>query len=103
VTSSAEHGGRRFLLYTSTESCDRKKRSLKIDSMKETNRIELKRELTEGLEKEVVGFLNSREGGFIYLGVDDNGDVFGLDNLDKIITDQGQTQKQHSTRLFGIV
>lgn len=52
--------------------------------MKETHRIELKRELTDNLEKEVVGFLNSREGGFIYLGVDDNGKVVGLDNLDKL-------------------
>jgi ATP-dependent DNA helicase RecG len=43
--------------------------------MKETYRIELKRTLTDSLEKEVVAFLNSREGGFIYLGVDDDGSI----------------------------
>lgn len=43
--------------------------------MIETNRIEFKRELTRELdiEKEVVAFLNYREGGIIYIGVDDNG------------------------------
>lgn len=52
--------------------------------MKETHRIELKRELTDSLEKEVIGFLNSREGGFIYLGVEDNGTVIGLGDSDKL-------------------
>ena len=39
----------------------------------ESNRIEYKRELTDTLEKEVVAFLNYREGGVIYIGIDDNG------------------------------
>ena len=39
--------------------------------MHESNRIELKRELTDSLEKEVVAFLNYRDGGVIYIGVDD--------------------------------
>jgi len=39
--------------------------------MQESNRIELKRELTDTLEKEVVAFLNYRDGGVIYLGIDD--------------------------------
>ena len=39
--------------------------------MLESNRIELKRELTDSLEKEVVAFLNYRDGGVIYLGIDD--------------------------------
>jgi predicted HTH transcriptional regulator len=39
--------------------------------MQESNRIELKRELTDMLEKEVVAFLNYRDGGVIYIGVDD--------------------------------
>ena len=33
--------------------------------MTETNRIEYKRELSDGLEKEVIAFLNYREGGII--------------------------------------
>jgi len=38
--------------------------------MSETNRIEYKRELTSELdiEKEVVAFLNYKEGGYIYIG-----------------------------------
>ncbi len=39
--------------------------------MLESNRIEIKRELTDSLEKEVVAFLNYRDGGVIYLGIDD--------------------------------
>ena len=40
--------------------------------MHETNRIEFKRELTPelDLEKEVVAFLNTPEGGFIYIVID---------------------------------
>lgn len=39
--------------------------------IQESNRIELKRELTDTLEKEVIAFLNYRDGGVIYIGVDD--------------------------------
>ncbi len=39
--------------------------------MHESNRIELKSELTDSLEKEVIAFLNYRDGGIIYIGVDD--------------------------------
>lgn len=48
----------------------------------ETETVELKRILTDGLEKEVVAFLNT-VGGQIIIGVDDNGEVVGLDNADK--------------------
>ena len=52
--------------------------------MAETNRIEYKRELTSELdiEKEVVAFLNYREGGFIYIGIDDSGSVVGVPDAD---------------------
>jgi ATP-dependent DNA helicase RecG len=52
--------------------------------MTETHRIEYKRELTKelDLEKEVVAFLNYHEGGFIYIGVDKNASVVGVDDLD---------------------
>lgn len=48
--------------------------------MIESNRIEFKRELTKELdiEKEVVAFLNYKEGGIIYIGVDNNGNVIGV-------------------------
>ncbi len=46
----------------------------------ESQHLELKRELTDLLEREVVGFLNSRDGGHIRVGVDDDGTVVGLSN-----------------------
>ncbi len=55
--------------------------------MKETNRIEYKRELTSELdiEKEVVAFLNYKEGGYIYIGIDKNGNAVGVENTDDCI------------------
>ncbi len=50
--------------------------------MPETNRIEYKRELSEGLEKEVVAFLNYREGGIIYIGIDKEGTIVGVQDAD---------------------
>ena len=52
--------------------------------MTESNRIEFKRELTDELdiEKEVVAFLNYREGGIIYIGVDDGGKAIGVLDID---------------------
>ena len=52
--------------------------------MQETNRIEFKQYITSeiDIEKEVVAFLNYREGGSIYIGIDKNGNVLGLDHLD---------------------
>jgi predicted HTH transcriptional regulator len=52
--------------------------------MTETNRIEFKRELTKDLdiEREVVAFLNYREGGVIYIGIDDDGSPVGVKDID---------------------
>ncbi len=52
--------------------------------MSETNRIEYKSSLTKDLdlEKEVVAFLNYREGGLIYVGIDRLGKVLGVANAD---------------------
>ena len=51
--------------------------------MQETERIELKRELTPDvdIEKEVVAFLNGT-GGIVYIGIDDNGEVVGVPDTD---------------------
>ena len=57
---------------------------MKTFSKVESNRIEYKRELTDNLEKEVVAFLNAREGGVIYIGVDKDGTVFGVQDCDKL-------------------
>ena len=48
----------------------------------ESETIELKRTLNKDFAKEVVAFLNTRNG-IIYIGVDDNGDVLGVSNVDK--------------------
>ena len=55
--------------------------------MSETNRIEYKRELSSELdiEKEVVAFLNYKEGGYIYIGIDKNGNAVGVENTDDCI------------------
>ena len=52
--------------------------------MPETNRIEYKSTLTKemDLEKEVVAFLNYREGGLIYIGVDKTGRALGVSDPD---------------------
>ena len=50
----------------------------------ETNRIEYKREVTSELdiEKEVVAFLNYKEGGYIYIGIDKDGSTVGVNDVD---------------------
>lgn len=55
--------------------------------MVEANRIEFKCRFTDGLdiEKEVVSFLNYREGGIIYIGVDDKGHPIGVDDIDSVV------------------
>ena len=50
--------------------------------MTESNRIEYKQELNDKLEKEVIAFLNYRDGGNIYIGVDKSGKVIGIEDLD---------------------
>ena len=47
----------------------------------ESQHLEFKSELTDSLEREVVGFLNSREGGRMLIGVNDDGDVIGLSDV----------------------
>ncbi|MBQ0118514.1 MAG: ATP-binding protein, partial [Bacteroidales bacterium] len=52
--------------------------------MTESNRIEFKECLTKELdiEKEVVAFLNYREGGILYIGIDKNGKAVGVEDID---------------------
>lgn len=51
----------------------------------ESHRIELKSSLTDELEKEVIAFLNSNEGGEIYIGINDKGRVLGINNPDELM------------------
>lgn len=48
----------------------------------ESDRIEFKRELNNKLERSIVAFLNSKEGGVLYIGVDDDGSIYGVSNAD---------------------
>lgn len=48
----------------------------------ESQHLEYKRELSDGLGREVVAFLNHRDGGRILIGVDDVGAVVGLSQDD---------------------
>ena len=49
----------------------------------ENSRVEFKVKLVDDLEETIIGFLNSKDGGIIYLGVNDNCEVVGLNvNLD---------------------
>jgi len=52
--------------------------------MSETNRIEYKSKLTDSLEKEIVAFLNYKEGGIVYIGIDNQGAIVGIENCDEI-------------------
>lgn len=51
----------------------------------ETENIEFKSQFTEEIYKEVIAFANT-DGGIIYVGIDDNGNVIGLDDVDKEYT-----------------
>ena len=50
----------------------------------EDHRTEYKLKLTDQIEKEVVGFLNAREGGLIYIGVADDGQIVGVNEIDAV-------------------
>jgi predicted HTH transcriptional regulator len=50
----------------------------------ESNRVEFKIKLTDDLEKEVVAFLNSHEGGLLYIGIDPSGKVHPLADIDAL-------------------
>lgn len=49
---------------------------------KETELIELKRQLNDGLTREIVAFLNTN-GGTIFIGIEDDGSICGVQNLDE--------------------
>lgn len=47
----------------------------------ETENIEFKSEFTEDIYKEVIAFANT-DGGVIYIGIDNDGNAVGIDNVD---------------------
>ena len=52
----------------------------KVIGTTENSRTEFKIKLVDDLEETVIGFLNSKDGGNVYIGVDDNGNIIGLKN-----------------------
>lgn len=47
-----------------------------------SERIEYKSQMIEDLYREVIAFANS-DGGVIYIGIDDQGNLTGIDNVDE--------------------
>lgn len=49
----------------------------------ESSRIEFKVKMVDNLEETIIAFLNSKDGGIIYLGINDKWKIIGLNgNLD---------------------
>ena len=55
-----------------------------MNRAKESNRKEYKLTLNDTFEKEIVAFLNSKEGGIVYIGIDDSHKIVGCENIDEI-------------------
>lgn len=51
----------------------------------ESERIEHKRQMIDDIYKEVIAFANT-DGGVIYIGIDDQGNVIGIDDVDETYT-----------------
>lgn len=47
----------------------------------ESERIEYKSRITDNIYKEVIAYANT-DGGVIYIGIDDQGNLTGIDNVD---------------------
>lgn len=56
----------------------------------ESETKELKESYTTGLKKEIVAFANT-SGGIIYIGVDDNGKIIGINNTDFVMQQLSNT------------
>ena len=51
----------------------------------ESERIEYKSQMIDDIYKEVIAFANT-DGGVIYIGIDDKGNLIGIDNVDETYT-----------------
>ncbi len=57
---------------------------MSVMNLKESLTLEFKRELTDAIKREIIAFANT-QGGELYIGVDDDGTIIGLDNADKVL------------------
>jgi predicted HTH transcriptional regulator len=75
--------------------------------MQENNRIEFKSELNDRFERSVVSFLNYSGGGEILIGVDNNGNAVGIDDVDstqlKIVDRIRNNIRPQTLGLFDVV
>ena len=46
--------------------------------------IEYKQKLTDSLEKEIVAFLNYKNAGVVYMGIDSSGETVGCKSCDEL-------------------
>lgn len=53
----------------------------RLDKLHKSSTVELCEELNDKFEKEVAAFLNGKEGGDVYIGVDEDGDAVGLSDI----------------------
>ena len=72
----------------------------------ETENIEFKSQATDELYKEVIAFANT-DGGTVFVGIDNDGNVTGLDNVDEVYTRITQTaaaflKNSRFTKIAGI-
>lgn len=51
----------------------------------ETENVEFKAQFTDELYKEVIALANT-DGGVIYIGIDNDGNAVGIDNVDETYT-----------------
>lgn len=77
------------------------------DILQESNIVELKASLNDKLEREIIAFLNYREGGDLYIGVNDDGtpaELADIDGLQLTIADRIKNNIQPATLgLFDII
>ena len=51
----------------------------------ETENVEFKAQFVDDIYKEIIAFANT-DGGTVYIGIDDNGDIVGIDDVDDTYT-----------------
>ena len=62
----------------------------------ESEKVEFKSQMLEDLYKEVIAFANT-DGGIIYIGVDDQGNLTGIDHIDDTYTPVSYTHLRGRT------
>ena len=72
----------------------------------EDSRTEFKIKLVDDLEETVIGFLNSKDGGNIYIGVDDNGNIVGASThgipVDQYVEEHCTEEFQKDYQKYGL-